>query len=552
MAVPRYRGGTVAVRGLPTSPLQRPGPTQESFGVEFANQVQRQAFGWSRLIQQEQQVARERADRTAVLKADNDLTEWEGLALYGPDGALQKKGEDAFGLPEKVSAAYTKKASEVAAKLTTDEQRQAFERVRVQRQSAIMRAVYQHVGGEIESYHKEQSARGIDLATQHAIANASDLVTVGEDLGKVDTLVHDAMKGSSPEAVQAALLQARTNIHLGVIDRFVANDQEMAAKTYYEGVRDQIDGRKYSQVEKLLEEGGLRAKSQRVSDQILEQATSEKQALEMVRELTGDDAKLRDEVEQRVLHGFAVKKAATSEQHENDMKEAAQILDAGRGYSAIPARIRSSLSVGEMSQLRSYAKSLIDKEENDDTPAKRLRYYQLMEEAADHPEVFTTRNLGAELGKVRKSDWTNLVELKERLKKGEKPKAIDDYMTKSQILKEMLPKGIKEDSDEAKKIHRAFDLEANAWQRANKKEIDNETARDIADKLVQRVVLAPGWFGTTIGEDTKRAVDITYNDIPVRTRTEIERRLKSAGLPANPENVRDEFIRLSRQQGQVR
>src|SRR5262245_14523052 len=70
---------------------------------------------------------RREADETALLKASNQLSEWTNRALYDPQtGALAKKGEASFPVPEEVRTDFETASGAIAATMKTPAQQRAY------------------------------------------------------------------------------------------------------------------------------------------------------------------------------------------------------------------------------------------------------------------------------------------------------------------------------------------------------------------------------------------------------------------------------------------
>jgi len=111
MKVPQYNGNQVNEKNLPDV-----GRTQaagiESFGGGAGNIVE----GFSKIANVAgtiYQKEKEKADDIAVQEARNAATLKETELLYSKEGALNKKGKDAFGQIQRVDEEYKKFSSEI-------------------------------------------------------------------------------------------------------------------------------------------------------------------------------------------------------------------------------------------------------------------------------------------------------------------------------------------------------------------------------------------------------------------------------------------------------
>jgi hypothetical protein len=119
---------------------------------------------------------------------------------------------------------------------------------------------------------------------------------------------------------------------------------------------------------------------------------------------------------------------------------------------------------------------------------------------------------------------------------------LDGIQTKSKIVDEALenikidpnPKGkTSETSIRGNEFRKKVDEEVAAYQRTTGKEITNEELRKITNRLSTQVVLKPGILWDT----KKSAFESNKGDIPLQDREEIERVIKSRGLPVTDDAV---------------
>ena len=84
--------------------------------------------------------------------------------------------------------------------------------------------------------------------------------------------------GWSKEEYDNKLNEIRSKTHSGIIERYLVNDQDMVAEEYFKSVKDTISGDELTNIEKKLEVGTLRGKSQRFVDQAINEGLSESKA----------------------------------------------------------------------------------------------------------------------------------------------------------------------------------------------------------------------------------------------------------------------------------
>lgn len=245
--VKSYGNTQVSTAALP-SVRRSAAPTEETFGVEAGNKIV--AIG-AKLYNDE--ILRQ--DQVAVLEADRKMSEWENKRLYDPkDGALAKRGKDAFGLPDVVGKDFDSYRDEVRAALSNERQRAAFDRQAISRRSDIDKSLSRHVFTEVRKFDDTETENYLKNSRQSAISNSGDPDRIGLEIERQVAAITDfsSRNGLGAEYVRQKTAQARSDTHVGVIDRMLANGQDMAAKTYFDKVKPDIAGDDIAKVERLL------------------------------------------------------------------------------------------------------------------------------------------------------------------------------------------------------------------------------------------------------------------------------------------------------------
>lgn len=533
------------------------------------------AFGF--LGQVGQQIVEEeyrRADEAALLEAENKLASWEHARLYDPErGALAVHGKDSFGLPETVAGEYAEVTSEIEGALTTPRQKEAFARIKAQRGQSIDLALRRHVFTEMERHEASELKAFIDNASAAAVANATDPRRVAEELARIEEKirVHGPRAGLGKEALEAAQGEARSRVHVGVIDRLLAQDKPGAAKAYYEETRDQIhdpDGRQTAQIERALDEGGLRQQSQQKADEIMASTATAKDALAAAREVK--DPQLRDEVVGRVRQRWAERDQIERDEHEEMLTRAANIIDQTRDFDRVPPGDIAKMSVQERVALEAYAKH--KRQGNLETNWEL--YYSLKTQAVDDPQAFSAENLVRYRHQLEDTEWKELVAIQVSIRGGNREqatKALQDFRTESQLLDDSLRlAGI--DPDDNKSPHktaiaylrRQVGETTAALQAQVGRKLTNIEVQGVIDSvLMQTVTIRGSWWNVIPGgkpffDETKSLLEVTAADIPRDERKQIDEALRKAGMPVNDDTVLFLYLetqrrtRTKQQQGETR
>ncbi|MFO0467345.1 MAG: hypothetical protein ACK5ZS_00130 [bacterium] len=196
-----------------------------------------------------------RQDQVATLEADRKLSEWELRTMYDPrQGALAKRGKDAMGLPDTVSADYDKFTGELRNSLANDRQRVAFDRMVESRRKDINTSLSRHVFTEVRKFDDQETENYLKNSREAAIANFGDPARITTEIERQTAAVMDFANrnGLGPEYTKQKITLIRSDTHEGVITRMLANGMDQGAKAYYDRVKGELTGDTAAKVEKVL------------------------------------------------------------------------------------------------------------------------------------------------------------------------------------------------------------------------------------------------------------------------------------------------------------
>jgi len=504
---------------------------------------------------------KDRADQVAVLNASNQLAMWENQRLYSPQtGALAQRGQAAFDLPEKVGDEYQTLVSSVEAGLGNDRQKEAFQRVKLQRGAQLDLTLRQHVYGEMQKYEAGELQAFVDNSVNAGIANASNPQRVGLELGNAEDAIrmHAKNLGMSPDQVQQQIEGVATKMHVGVIDNLLAQDKTKAAQVYFAETKDEIKGDALARVQKAVEEGGLRKQAQTKSDEIISAGGTITEQLEKAKGI--DDAKLRDEVEQRLEHNQTVKDRAERETEQKTLKGVYDVLDRTHDVTRIPTSVWANMEPGQRSAARSYAEHLA---KGVGVETDFPTYYGLMQQAARDPESFATTNLLNYRHKIGDTELKQLTEMQGSIIKGDRAQAdkqgLGDFRTHEQLVNDSLnlygidPKEEGKSSPEGKAIAQLrgmLDARVSALANMTGKKPTNDDIQKTLDQILSTTVDSPGswwniWPGGKAGPwgtDSKRLIDLTIEDVPAADKDQITAALKKKSRPISDATILSVYI----------
>lgn len=556
--VPRVREQSVALRpvsGVRVStdaPLEAFGGGAAVAGVERATQGVVGVF--DKIVQDEKR----RADQVSVLEADQKLSALETRLLHDPEaGALNKRGKDAFGLPETVMGDFGKGVEEIEAELGNDDQRMAFRRMVVQRQSDIDRNLQRHVSGEMRRHDDQTTESYLANERDAAAANYKDDDRVAMAIGRQRAAVvdHAQRNGLPEEYIKQKTAEVTSQTLSTVVTRMVSDGDDLAAKKYYETNRDLFTGRDQERLVGVLEEASLRGESQRNTDAIVAKAPTMTAALEEARKI--EEPKLRDETTRRVREFYGLKKQAEEEARAEQFQYAANVLEqTGGNRDQIPADVWMNLSLSERNAIDARAKQL---REGIPPTTDWGTYYELKTLASDASTRagFLKTNLIEHRHKLGDAEFKDLVNLQAQLRRGDDSAETElmGYRTTQQIVSQALgqagidasPKPGSKDAARLASFARQVDEQIVEIQERTGKKATTEERQRIVDNLMVKGAVERGWLWDTrkpvFEAEPGDEIEVQYEDVPAREKSYIEAALKARGLPVDERTVTEMYRR---------
>ena len=530
-----------------------PGP--EVFGAQLGATLSAiGTAGFEQVIKQE----RQKADELALLQANNKLASWEAKRLLDPDtGALTIKGENSFELPELVGGEFDQVAGEIADGLSTDRQREAFERARSVRKQRLDLQLRRHVFTEMQVFDEQETNASIANDVNDAIAHAGDAEHISEALARIDLVItdHSRRQGISTEATDQRRATARSAVHTGVIERLLAQRQDLKARAYFDETRDQISGSQQAQLERAMEIGSVRGESQRQTDEIMLETETQTEALARAREIT--DPAVRDATVDRVRQRFARLKQQSLEDREALMIEAANQIDAG-GLDSVPPGTLSRLMPAERQSLKRYA---------DPGPVEKAgtnwaTYAQLMNQAGTDHLAFAEVNLHKYRHLLADAEFKQLLGIQRSVRDGERNTATKELASFSTIKLEadrsLGVMGIdtsmsssNKERDKVARFYRRVTDQVELLKQLTGKSPTPLEVRAISDDILMTPITIEGSFGGffrpgPVRDLTTTAFAIEIGDISAANRTLVEDRLRANGVAVTDDSVMNAFINWQR------
>ncbi|MFJ1336757.1 hypothetical protein ACIKP7_01295 [Pseudomonas caricapapayae] len=245
--VPQYRR-QVALQGLPQV-AARPNFVDTS-------EVQRglQNVGQAALDIAVKQ--RQEADTTAILDADNKLTEWQNNTFYNQQtGVYTRKGKNALDVTGQTLGDFDKFQQEVGSGLSSESQRKRYAQIVAQRKQSMSNDLNRYEYGQHQEYMNDVDSASIKLSMDSAALNFGDPAKVGFYRQKaLDVVDSQAQRnGWSPEETELQKVTASSALLTGVIAQ-MAQDNPQRAQQYYEASKAGMNAESQMRVSSMIDQ----------------------------------------------------------------------------------------------------------------------------------------------------------------------------------------------------------------------------------------------------------------------------------------------------------
>lgn len=260
-----------AQRQVGTAPLPgarvSPGAPAAAFGVPASVDLSGLQRSAERVYEQE----RQKANQAALLDADSQAWELEKGLFHDPKtGALQSRGKNAIDATDKAVTDYEKGIGEIGTKLSSDEQRLAFQARAQARRIALDGRLQEHVANETQRYVDEQFDTAIRSRIDEALSTFQDGANVDRLVLEQKAIVREYGKnhGWAPEVTDAKTAAAVSQTRAGVISRMLTAGDDRTATAYYAKYKADITGSDAERIDKALEIGSTEGTALRTVDSI--------------------------------------------------------------------------------------------------------------------------------------------------------------------------------------------------------------------------------------------------------------------------------------------
>lgn len=544
--VPSYDGPQINYQGAPGVRVSTDAPLEAFGGGATQAAVGQAGVGLGNEITKIGDQEQQKANDSVAIDAYAKTMAYKQNLLYDPnDGALNKRGKDAFGITQDYGSQFDKFADDVSKSMTPD-QLEAYQKIRVQQKDDLTGTLEKHTFTEAQNYQDEVTKSGISANRDEAVLNYQDTDKVNQAIDMQKNLVlHNAqMKGlgTDSDMVKQQLEAVTSDTNQAVINRMLSNQQDMAAKAYYDSKKDipgQFSGADKATLEKTLEEGSLRGESQRFVDQMESQKLSPDQAMEKIK--TIDDPQLRDKVNERYKNDQLEAKRLTEDRQVQLYQGAYNTMTQAKSLDAIPPNVMLSLTPAQQNELKSSYKTMME-----GVPVKTdlPTYYKL-----DDNKVLQNTNLLEYASKLSPTDFEKLADRQKDIKAGKTDKVDGFESDKDAVNSVLKTAGISIDPKNSDYIaaRSAIDSAVIAQKQATGKSfLNNDELRTIAKQQTIKHITDNGLLWNT----TKRAYQLSPEDqsstpvvVPDAESAQITKALKARNLPTTQENISKYYLK---------
>lgn len=489
-------------RAMPVSRVPTDSPGIEVFGGGRA--IAQAIQGAGEIVQD----AYETAAKNQILKADSELTNATNELLYSPEsGAMNLKGEDAFQSPDYVDKAYKANVEKIEEGLTNPMAKAAFKRMAAEKRGAIGQTLNKHISNEMDSYSRQVAKSFADSKMNFALSNYQNPDIVKSSIDDVMVAIDQspAYRGMAQQVKDQMKLEYASGVHKSVIERMIDNGDDLAAQKYFEANRSMIAGKDFAAVEKDLQNSSVSRFAQSEADRILSQTRSYRQALQMANEITKDDPRKRQALNENIQRQLSLRKQAEQQDVENLHQYVGNLLDENKGDLSDPRiqRVWDSFSIAEKKSIEQRASDIVS---GRTIETDRDYYTNLRSLAVNNPDAFKRMNLNsAEVkNKLSRSDWDKVFKEQRDLRQGKESKELKLFRGDEQVARSILSQNKVKNKEKQALFMNKFYPALEKFREENGRSPRDTEMQMIANQLMVEVVTEKG----LIWDTKKRAFEM--------------------------------------------
>ena len=513
--------------------------------VETAEAVARGAMAFGKLSAD--------LDQLRVEDAFNQLRDRQTDLMMNPEtGFASKKAADAVApdFMTRYSGDFDKAIEQVAKDLPSSRQQDLFRRRAEMPKAEFNDSLMRHVLSETDQYRDNVYKGTVNTETNVAALNWRDQAKVNDSIGRIvtNTALWGDRNGITGDALLAVQMDNVDQIHAAVVNSALdSGDVEFAAQ-YIDRNRSTIKAPRLVELEgKVTAETDVRA-SARIADDVIKsfggRIPSETEARQAVREIAGDNVRVRDDATQEVLAQVGSMQRDRERREQEVMASVLGRLEANGGnLAALPASLRAAIPGDKLGQVRKYADEL--------RGGKKIEtdwdsYYKLR----TNPALLRSTNLMALRDKLEDAEFKELARLQAEATDTPEVAQTEVQTTTQRMNMRFVEIGVdpspKQGTIPAKRVAKAWstlganirEAEAAAGRKLTPEQRDAEI-----DRLFANVEVRGSLFGTTDVAlfEVEPGREIVTVTVPEFDRRQIAVALRSQGKPVTEENIQFYF-----------
>jgi hypothetical protein len=421
---------------------------------------------------------------TEANRVDTEIT--AGWLQWDAKARQQYRGQN-VGEYEVEAAKWWDKASETYGKDLSPLAQRAISQQLGRKRNQAMGSVLGHVNSEKERFADDSAEAAAQTSIDFAV-DTGDTAGAASQVRKI-AAEKGARKGWTTEMVQAEQQRLLGTLHLAYISTLAERDAAKAS-TYYTASKGEIPASAQARVEQVLKAEGdnqfAKAEAARVY------ALPADQRAEALAKISDPDRLTKTRAEFNNI--AAVERQAQVDRERGASDQAWQMVGQGK---RVPERVLMQMNGRERVTLQDYLKDRAKQAASGETVKTDWKVYIDAREKlfSDDPAVRDSVNLQALTTKIAGPQLEQLLDIK--TKRNNPGKTVEVATSEQQIgsfTRQMDLKGEKLGQFQAA----AYDL-FNEHLKAKGKEPTYDERQAILDKLVQDVVIKPGWIWDTRG-----------------------------------------------------
>lgn len=508
-------------------------------------------------LNNEQEAAKAQAYKLELDSFKNDLRNKKNQLLHDKEfGYTNTRGRQALDSFDSKQKEYDDYINERLGSLKNEEIKQLASIEAQPFKTEYSLNLNQHAGKEHESLKDQTYIATLESLKDDAILNSGDASKLGETLGRLSKEVdaYGKRKGMDAAAINELKTQKKSEVHLGLINRFINNGDDLTAQTYLNQFSKDMDADSVMKAEGILRTASIKGESQRIVDEAMKLGKGYQESIDYVREKAGAKGpEVVDAATTRFKDRYNEKKFAEKEQDREAFQSAMDQLDEMKTLDHLPPEEMNRLSEKKKSVLRK-VHSLIAKGVE---PKTDPVIYQDLILKASTPELqqdFLQVDINEYAHKLSTADRKQLLGMRKAIvnKDGSYDDKFGKILSDSAVINQVLDEiGVSRDNkDDRAKFTNLVMEQAVAWERVNKKTIPNDELNKIANRFGMKVVTDKGflWDSTKRLYEAEEFEGIKFNDIPARDRQLLQESMQRSNIPfseATAEKIYIDFLKGS-------